>query len=236
MLGTTSKAASVAVSAPASAASHLEAPVSCNSSGSSDPKLQTAGTAATEQPGDRARVKAETARRYAYSELDQMARKTLAEIDWSWTSSHEECKDILEAFYEYQRSNEFAPKVLNLSAVVVEIQLTVQYFSRERLWPDWVLQPNDALLKRLPDDHDSYVDYGNEMWEVMVNLMNLSAVMESVWHQETFNAAPHAQYGDRVNRSSVGSYNLRGNVVERLLTLLFKKRRQEPRENGGRRA
>ena len=94
MPGTTSKAASVAVSAPASAASHLEAPVSWNSSGSSEPKLQTAGTAATEQPGDRARVKAETARRYAYSELDQMARKTLAEIDWSWTSSHEECKDI----------------------------------------------------------------------------------------------------------------------------------------------
>ena len=63
--------------------------------------------------------------------------------------------------------------------------MTVQYFSRERLWPNFVLQPNDALLKRLPDDHDSYVDYGNEMWEVMVNLMNLSAVMESVWHPET---------------------------------------------------
>ena len=112
MLGTTSKAASVAVSAPASAASHLEAPVSWNSSGSSEPKLQTAGTAATEQPGDRARVKAGTVRRYAYSELDQMARRTLAEIDWSWTSCHQESKDILDAFYEYQRSNDFAPKVL----------------------------------------------------------------------------------------------------------------------------
>ena len=150
MPGTTSKAASVAVSAPASAASHLEAPVSWNSSGSSEPKLQTAGTAATEQPGDRARVKAETARRYAYSELDQMARKTLAEIDWSWTSSHEECKDILEAFYEYQRSNDFAPKVFNLSAVVVEIQRSVQYFSRKRLWPEMGAAAERRAIEALP--------------------------------------------------------------------------------------
>ena len=46
------------------------------------------------------------------------------------------------------------------------------------------MQPTDSLLKRIPDDEDSHVDYGNEMWEVIVDLMNLSSAMESVWHQE----------------------------------------------------
>ena len=53
--------------------------------------------------------------------------------------------------------------------------------------------------------------------------------MESVWHQEQINAAPHAQHGDKINKSFVGSYNLRGNVVERLLGQLVAKRRAEPR-------
>ena len=105
----------------------------------------------------------------------------------------------------------------------------MKFFSQERLWPPWLMQPTDSLLKRIPDDEDSYVDYGNEMWEVMVNLMNLSSAMESVWHQEQFNAALHAQYGDKINKSFVGSYNLRGNVVERLLGQLVAKRRAEPR-------
>ena len=54
-----------------------------------------------------------------------------------------------------------------------------------------------------------------------MNLMNLSSVIPSVYGQEIFNAAPNAVYGDRVNRSGVGSYNFRGNVVERLLTFLL---------------
>ena len=63
-----------------------------------------------------------------------------------------------------------------------------------------------------------------------MNVMNLQSVMESVCFQKAFNAPSNAVYGDRVNRSSVGSYNFRGNVVERLLTFLLKQRRKEPRE------
>ena len=174
-------------------------------------------------------MQAEIARRFAYSELDQEARRTLAEIDWCWATCRDDVEDILAAFQEYQRSNEFAAKCLSLRAVVAEVRLTVKFFSQERLWPPWLMQPTDSLLKRIPDDEDSYVDYGNEMWDVIVNLMNLSSAMESVWHQEKFNAAPHAQHGDKINKSFVGSYNLRGNVVERLLGQLVAKRRAEPR-------
>ena len=63
-----------------------------------------------------------------------------------------------------------------------------------------------------------------------MNVMNLSSVIESVFVQEVFNALANAVYGDRVNKSSVGSYNFRGNVVERLLTFILKRRQQESRE------
>ena len=141
-----------------------------------------------------------------------------------------DCVDVLEAFQKYQDSNEWAPKPLNVKAVVAEIRLTVQYFSQKRLWPFWVLQPTDRLVRRIPEDDDAYEDYGNENWEVLVNVMNLPSVMESVCFQEAFNDVSNAVYGDRVNRSSVGSYNFRGNVVERLLTFLLKQTRKEPRE------
>ena len=101
-------------------------------------------------------MQAEIARRFAYSELDQEARRTLAD----------DVEGILATFQEYQRSNEFAAKCLSLRAVVAEVRLTVKFLSQERLWPPWLMQPTDSLLKRIPDDEDSYVDYGNEMWEV----------------------------------------------------------------------
>ena len=227
--GTTIKAASLAVSTSASAAGPRAAAASWNSSGSSGPKAQAARTAAAESARERRRMQAAIARRYSYSKVDQMARKALAELDWSLISSACDCVDILEAFYAYQHSNEFAPRSLNLSAIVAEIRLTVQYFSRQRLWPRWVLQPHDALLKRVRNDHAADVDYGNELWELMVNLMNVSSAIESVVHQEAFNAPAHAPYGDRVNSSRVGSYNVRGNVIERLLSWLVETRLAEPR-------
>ena len=97
----------------------------------------------------------------------------------------------------------------------------MQYFAQAKLWPDWLLYPNDGRVRCLPDEYDAYEDFGNENWEALVKLMNLSSVIPSVYGQEIFNAAPNAVYGDRLNRSSVGSYNFRGNVVERLLTYLL---------------
>ena len=55
-----------------------------------------------------------------------------------------------------------------------------------------------------------------------MNLLGLSSAMESLGHQQIFNAAPHAAYGDRTNKSGVGNYNFRGNAVERLMVMLQK--------------
>ena len=93
-----------------------------------------------------------------------------------------------------------------------------------------MLQPNGRPVRSIPEDEAAYEDFGNENWEALVNLMNLSSVIESVFVQAVFNAPANAVYGDRLNRSSVGSYNFRGNVVERLLTFLLKRRQQEFRE------
>ena len=110
---------------------------------------------------------------------------------------------------------------------VAEIRLTVEYFSLLKLWPKWVLQPNDRFVRSLPEDDAAYEDFGNENWEALVNLMNLSSVIPSVCGQAVFNAPSNAEYGDRLNRSSVGSYNFRGNVVERLLTYLLQRSQEE---------
>ena len=60
-----------------------------------------------------------------------------------------------------------------------------------------------------------------------MNLMNLSSVMPSLYVQGTFNAAANTMYGDRVNKSGVGSYKFRVNIVERLLTHLLERRVEE---------
>ena len=90
-----------------------------------------------------------------------------------------------------------------------------------------MLHPDDRLVRNLPEDEAAYEDFGNENWEALVNLMNLSSVIESVFVQAVFNAPTNAVYGDRLNRSSVGSYNFRGNVVERLLTYLLHRKQEE---------
>ena len=69
-----------------------------------------------------------------------------------------------------------------------------------------------------------------EVSELLVNLMGLSSAMECLGHQQRFNAAPHAPYSDRTNKSSVGNYNFRGNVWERLLVTLYEGMQKERTE------
>ena len=221
---TASKAASVAVHGAAAEASAVEPPPGVWS-------LSSEAPAAKAVPGqsrnERARLRAEVARRYAYSQLDQHARRTIASAEWCWLSSPSVCEKIRKAFATYQDSSEFTREPLDVKAVVAEIRLTVEYFSQTKLWPRWVLQPNDRLVRSLPEDEAAYEDFGNENWEALVNLMNLSSVIHFVCGQAVFNAPANAVYGDRLNRSSVGSYNFRGNVVERLLTYLLHRSQEE---------
>ena len=170
---------------------------------------------------EKKRQHAELVRRYAYTELDQHARNKIAEADMQWLSPPRVCRKLWEAFETYQNTSEFTREPLDVKAVVAEVRLTVQYFAQEKLWPDWVLYPNDRHVKSMPDDYDAYEDFGNENWEALVNLMNLSSVIQFVCGQAVFNARANAEYGDRVNRSSVGNYNFRGNVLERLLRHLI---------------
>ena len=170
---------------------------------------------------EQVRQQSDFARRFAYSELDQLARGTIASAQWCWLSDPSVCSRIARSFKVYRNTNEFSEESLDPKAVVAELRLTVQYFSQLNLFPRWVLEPSDKFVRGLPENYDAYEDFGNENWEALVNLMNLSSVIPSVYGQETFNAASNAAYGDRVNKSGVGSYNFRGNVVERLLTHLL---------------
>ena len=74
-----------------------------SSSGSKDSKAPAAHKAARVT-----RSNAEVAKRYAYSELDQLARKKLAASDWFWVYTPEDCDDILASYEVYARSNIFA--------------------------------------------------------------------------------------------------------------------------------
>ena len=78
-------------------------------------------------------------------------------------SSPRGCRKIREAFETYQETSEFTGEPLDVKAVVAEIRLTVQYFAQTKLWPDWVLYPNDRFVRSLPEDDDAYEDFGNEI-------------------------------------------------------------------------
>ena len=90
------------------------------------------------------------------------------------------------------------------------------------------MHPIDKLLKEITKTEDAYVDPGNEVWELMVNLMGLSSAMQSVRHHQKINAAPHAPYGDRSKKSWVGNCNFRGDVLERLLSTLYTHAQEQP--------
>ena len=97
--------------------------------------------------------------------------------------------------------NEFAREPLDPKAVVADLRVTVEYFSQEKLWPWWVLQPNEKFVRNLPEHDDAYEDFGNENWEALVNLMNLSSVVPSMYGQEIFNPASYAVHEDSVNKA-----------------------------------
>ena len=115
----------------------------------------------------------------------------------------EECENIARAYQVYATKNIFADISLSLSAVVTEVRLTMQVFAQQKLWPSWLLRRNDKALENMPETDDAYVDPGNEVWEVLVNLMGLSSAIASLRQQQRFN------------------YNFRGNDLERLLDWLY---------------
>ena len=123
--------------------------------------------------------------------------------------------------------NEFAREPLDPKAVVADLRVTVEYFSQEKLWHWWVLQPNEKFVRNLRAQDHAYEDFGNENWEALVNLMNLSSVIPCVYGQEIFNAASYAVYGDSVNKAGKGTHNYRGNVVGRMLTCLLFRSEEE---------
>ena len=74
-----------------------------SSSGSKNSKVPAAHTSARLTCS-----KTEVAKRYAYNELDVLARKKLAESEWVWVYTPEDCDDILASYEVYARSNIFA--------------------------------------------------------------------------------------------------------------------------------
>ena len=123
--------------------------------------------------------------------------------------------------------NEFAREPLDPKAVVADLRVTVEYFSQEKLWHWWVLQPNEKFVRNLRAQDDAYEDFGNENWEALVNLMNLSSVVPSVYGQEIFNPASYAVHEDSVNKAGKGTCDFRGNGVGRMLTCLLFRSQEE---------
>ena len=60
--------------------------------------------------------------------------------------------------------NEFAREPLDPKNVVADLRVTVEYFSREKSCPWWVLQPNEKFVRNLRAQDDAYEDFRNEIW------------------------------------------------------------------------
>ena len=147
--------------------------------------------------------KTEVAKRDAYTELEQLARRKMAETDWMSVRTLAEGEDIVWAYQVYAKEGSYADICVSFSAVVTEVRLTMQVFAQRKLWPTWLLRSNDKALENMPETDDAYVDAGNEVWEVVVSLVGLSSAIGSRRQQQRCN------------------YNLRGNVLGRLLEWLY---------------
>ena len=123
--------------------------------------------------------------------------------------------------------NEFAREPLDPKAVVADLRVTVEYFSQEKSWPWWVLQANEKFVRNLRAQDDAYEDFRNENWEALMNLMNLSSVVASVYGEETFNPGSYAVHEDSVNKAGKGTCDFRGNGVGRMLTCLLFRSQEE---------
>ena len=55
----------------------------------------------------------------------------------------------------------------------------MQVFSQHELWPPWLVQSKGRALENMPETVDASADGGNEVWEVVVCLMGLSALKGS---------------------------------------------------------
>ena len=172
----------------------------------------------------------------ASAEGSHEARNKLSNTDWTWTSGAHDCEDILAAFAFYQRSNYFADRCLNLSAVVLELRLTVQFCSEVRLWPGWLLLTRKASGKCIPVIHGTDVDCGHAMLEVIVNLMNFAGAVETMRNGSACTAARDVQDSDESREWSAEDDNVWGNVLQRLLTALCQQRMHEEREDSVTRA
>ena len=167
------------------------------------------------------REQANFARRCAYGALDQHVRRTLASANCCWTTSARGCTMIGQAFQIYRNTAEFTGKPLDPKAVVSELRLTLKYFAEKRLWPRPILYPDEWVVRRMPEYYAEYEDFGNEHWEALVNLMNLSSVMPSLYSQAISNASGSAVDGDRVHQTGVEGSKFEGNGLMRMLTHLL---------------
>ena len=86
-------------------------------------------------------------------------------------------------------------------------------------------QPNCFLKQHI----DCVPVSGNCQVAICIDPMH-DRVMESLGHEQRFNAAPHAPYGDQTNKSSVSNYNFTGIVLGRLLVTLYEEMQKEQTE------
>ena len=167
------------------------------------------------------------AMRCAYGALDQHVRLTLATANCCWTSSARSCFMIGQAFQIYRSTGDITGGPLEPKAVVSELRLTLQYFAEKRLWPRWFLHPDLRVVGTMPEYYADFEDFGNEHWEALVNLMNLSSVMPSLYSQAISNASGSAVDGDRVHQTGVAGSKFEGNGLQRMLTHLLLQSEEE---------
>jgi hypothetical protein len=124
------------------------------------------------QPLQETYVQDEIVRRYVYSQVDELAQASLEELEFGPTSN-EDCECIRKAFEEYQKEGKLQPAKLNLSAVVMEVRLCKDEFTRKHMFPSLT---HTACL---PDDEYPYADPGDEVWELMATLTKISPMVKS---------------------------------------------------------
>ena len=124
----------------------------------------------------------------------------------------------------------------SIAQVIAEIHLTFQCIhTRGFFIPESLKRPRDKLLRATAAD-EGYEDYGNMIWEAMFWSARFYYFFgDSVQHCGDMRACPNDQYGTAANQSSHAPVNMRGNILETLLSFLSKKMKEERSKTSTRR-
>ncbi len=127
------------------------------------------------------------------------------------------CQEFIDDFI-HDHCRHAASFSKNMRLITVEMIWTLKRLASKGWLPRNLTRPHDRFIREAAGATCSkwYQDPGNETWDIVYHVLQLDQYVAEDRHKGVVRTCP-APYGSNSNKSSVGTINLRGNVLEAIL-------------------